>query len=116
MVFVFDLWTIRHDKSNLSETADNVFSDLCKRMELAERAAAARETEVGGLFGQGGLQLEIGLAFGEGILDFRFGGIDRFSSSGFLIFGQGAQLFQESGEPAIDAEMMDTRLFEGRGV
>ena len=53
--------------------------------------AAAREAEVGGLFRQGGLQLEIGFAFGESVLDVGLGGIDSFSRT------PGLRKFQEIG-------------------
>src|SRR2546426_1469642 len=58
MIFVLDLRSIGYDEANLAETPHDVVGYLRERMQLAERAAAAGQSEVGGILRQGGLEFE----------------------------------------------------------
>jgi hypothetical protein len=54
MVLVLNLRPVRDGETDLAEGAHDVLGDLRERMELAERAAAAGQSEIGRLFGQRG--------------------------------------------------------------
>src|SRR5689334_4670882 len=40
VIFVLYLWTICDNKTNFTKAANNVFSDLCQRMQFADQTTA----------------------------------------------------------------------------
>ena len=77
MIFVFDFRTVGDGETDLAKAADDVLGDLRERMQLAEGAAAAGQSEIGRFLGQRGFQFEFCAALGQGGFEFHFGLIDE---------------------------------------
>ena len=77
MIFVLDFRAVGDDETDFAEAADDVLGHLRERMQLAERAAASGQREIGRFLGQRGRQFEFGAAFGQRGFEFDLGGVDE---------------------------------------
>lgn len=114
--FVLDLGPIGDGEADFTEGSDDILGGLSEGVESAEVGLAAWGGEVGGLFGEGGLEGEVGSALAEEVFQFRFGGIDGFAGGWAFLFGEGAQLFHEGGELSIGADPGAFGAFEGGDI
>src|SRR5438552_18686311 len=66
MIFVLDLRSIGNDEANLAEAAHDVVGDLRERMQIADRATATGQSEVGGFLRSRSHEFECLAARGHG--------------------------------------------------
>ena len=119
MILVLDFRAVGDDEADFAEAADDVLGHLRERMEFAKRAAASGQREIGRFLGQRSRQFEFGAAFGQRGFEGDFGSVDGFAGSGLFLLRKRAELFHQSGEPAVRANPVALGLFErgevGRG-
>ncbi len=112
MIFVLDLRSIGYDEANLAETAHDVVGYLRERVQLAERAAASGQGEVGGFLRQRGLEFKFLAARGQSGFELDLGFVDPFAGGRAILFGQRAELFHQGGEFAVCADPVSFRAFQ----
>jgi hypothetical protein len=116
MIFVFDLGAVGDHEADFAETADNVLGHLGQRVELAQGAPAAGQGEIGGFFGQNGLEFQIAAALGQRGFKLDLGGVDGLAGGGLLFFGQAPELLHQGGELAVGTQEIHARLLECRQI
>ena len=112
VIFVFDLGSIGHDEPDLAKAAHDVVGDLRERVQLAERAAASRQGEVGRLLWQCGFKFEFVAARSERGFEFGFGLVDELAGGRTVFLRQRPEPFQQRGEFAVRADPVALGLFE----
>ena len=87
--------------AELAKALDDILGHLRKRMKFAQRASAAGRSEVCGLRGRGGGQLNAIACGLQGGLEFDLSGVDGLAGNGTLFPGQRAELSHQACEASL---------------
>src|SRR5437879_13759956 len=101
MVLILDLRPVGDRETDLAKGADNLVRYLRERMELAERAAAARQGEINGFLGQGGFQFQFGPAIRERDFQFKLGRLDQLPGGRLFVLAQRAKVYRSGRRSAL---------------
>ena len=112
MILILDLRPVGDGEADLAEGTDDVVGDLREWMQLAERAAASGQGEVGWMLGHRGGEFEFTTTFGERSFEFDLGDVDEFAGGGLLFLRERAELFHQRGEPAVRSDPRALGLFQ----
>src|SRR5439155_22069443 len=88
MVFILDLRPIGDSKSNLAKTANDVLSDLGKRMQSPDLPSPSRQREICRLLRHRRLEFQLRAPAFQKRIELSFCLIDQLTHSGSLVFRQ----------------------------
>src|ERR1039458_6744186 len=88
VILVLDLRAVCDHEPDLAKAADNVPSNLRQRMGLARASPARGQSEIRGVVGQRGLELELGAALSQGSFERDLGAVEGLARGGLLFLGQ----------------------------